>query len=370
MNITWLAKRYYTNKDALHERFGRVYQLPYYWAQSGETARLELLDYRGIRAQSLADGALDVVSTPVRSPCGMRDMVRRIAAHQSDVIVASGDCFVGLIALSLARKTRARFVFDVYDDYRSFAGHRLFVGWDAYGYLLHHADLVFYASRAMAQEDVSSPSWHLAPNGVDPYLFRPIDMMQSRAKCRLAESARWIGYFGELNPERGTEDLIAAVGMLNARDPTVRLLLCGQKCKGLSLNAPWVEYRGSVLHADIPSYINACNMVALPYRRGRLIDMASSCKIAEYLLCRRPLAATNTPNFSTNFPKQKKELGAALCRSSDPKDLARAIDYQFSHGHVVSPPNQHTWSAIAHDALAAIQGPEPTSRAQSASHSS
>lgn len=355
MNVAWLSKRHYTHKDALAERFGRVYQLPLEWAASVDS-RLELLDYYGREPATAREDALDVASTPVRSMPGMWRMARRIGAFRPDVIVASGDCFIGLLALWLARRTGARLVFDVYDDYRKFGAYRAFLGWDAYGYLLRQADLVLYASLALAREQTQPTPWHLVPNGVDPAMFNPRDATEARARVGMSNTGtRWIGYFGGMESERGSEDLITAVGLLHAQDPSIRLVLCGKQVAGQSLDRPWVDYRGSVAHTAIPDFINACDVVVLPYRRGPIIDMASSCKIAEYLFCARPLVATRTPNLMSNFPVQAAELEAAICTPGDPADLARAIAYQLQHGIVASRPTEHTWAAIAGDALDALR---------------
>jgi glycosyltransferase involved in cell wall biosynthesis len=273
-----------------------------------------------------------------------------------DVVVASGDCFIGLLAWWVARACGARFVFDVYDDYRRFGGYRLFLGTDAYGFLLRRADLVLYASRVLAQAHTGSAPWHLAPNGVDPEQFRALDTGESRRRTGMAESGtRWVGYFGGMDEERGADDLIDAVGRLHARDKAVRLVLCGHPRPGLAYREPWVDFRGPVEHARMPDFINACDVVALPYRRGPIIDMASSCKIAEYLFCRRPMVATRTPNMLGNFASQAAELGEAICSPGDAEDLARAIDYQLSHGVIATPPQDHTWRTIAAQALAALE---------------
>ena len=364
MRILWLAKRHYTQKDALAERFGRVYELPSHWAEIGVDACLELLDYRGGPPCILDDGRLRVASTPVMSLPGMLRLRRRVAAFRPDAIVASGDCFVGLLAWRLARKLGARFVFDVYDDYRTFAGYRAFLGWDAYGFLMRRAHRVFYASRALADTHAWAAPWHLVPNGVDPAVFRPGDRASARARCGLADAGhRWVGYFGSMEPERGPADLIVAVGTLHGRDPAIRLVLCGTAPPGLDVAAPWVEYHGNVDHARIPDYINACDVVALPYRRGPTIDMASSVKIAEYLFCERPVVSTATPNLLSNFAREARELGEAVCRPGDPADLARAIGYQLEHCRVVVRPERHTWSAIAQDAWRAIEAVSAANRA-------
>lgn len=354
MKVVWLAKRHYTHKDALTERFGRVYQLPLEWADSIGT-RLELLDYYDNAPADVMDGSLVVSSTPVRSLRALREMMRRITEYRPHIIMASGDCFIGLLAAWLARGARAHLVFDVYDDYREFGAHRAFLGWDAYGSLLRRASLVLYASQALADQHRAATPWHLVPNGIDPTMFQPQDTAQARRRIGMADRNRWIGYFGGMEPERGAADLIEAVGLLHKHDSSVRLVLCGKQHPDVALDRPWVDYRGSVKHASIPDFINACDVVTLPYRRGPIIDMASSCKIAEYLFCGRPVVATDTPNLLSNFPVQARELGDAICKPGDPADLARAIAYQLQNGLVASKPEQHTWAAIAQDTLAALQ---------------
>jgi glycosyltransferase involved in cell wall biosynthesis len=356
MEVIWLAKRHYTHKDALADRFGRTYELPLAWSRDGAGASLELVDYHGRQAASHVDGRLEVHSTPIRRLDALRDLRRRVLARKPDVIVASSDCFAGMLGLHLARASGARFVFDVYDDYRTFGAYRLFAGFPAYAFLLRRATLVLYASRAVADRHDAASPWTFVPNGVDPALFRPGTQAAARAAVKLADGdTRWIGYFGGLEAERGPEDLVAAVGLLHARDPAIRLALCGPTVPGQNLRASWVELRGSIPHATVPDYINACDVVALPYRRGPVIDMASSLKMAEYLYCMRPIVATRTPSLTANFPIQAQELGEAIAEPGNVADLARAIEHQLLHPTIASIPKDQAWAEVAERALASIK---------------
>lgn len=356
MSIVWITKRHYTHKDALKERFGRVYELPLAWSRMGNTVSLEFVDYYGHILASNRDENLDIFSTPVRNLPALLAMRRRIITHRPEIIIASGDCFIGLLALRLARRTGALFVFDVYDDYRQFGANRLFAGLPAFEFLLRRAELVLYASQALASAHSANTPWILVPNGVDPAMFHPGSCKAARAAVGLANTdERWVGYFGGLETERGSEDLVAAVGILHAHDPSIRLVLCGRPIAGMNLRAPWVELRGSVPHAAIPDYINACDVVTLPYRRGPMIDMASSVKIAEYLYCRRPVVATRTPNFIANFPTQAVQLGDAICAPGDVADIARAINAQLRTPIIASEPREHAWQGIAEKTLATLR---------------
>ena len=46
MRIYLICKRYYTNKDLIKERFGRLYHLPKEWAANGAEVWVNAIDYR------------------------------------------------------------------------------------------------------------------------------------------------------------------------------------------------------------------------------------------------------------------------------------------------------------------------------------
>lgn len=357
MSILWLGKRFYTNKDALRERFGRIYQLPRYWQAMGQEVRLWLVDYHTRESVRADDGGMQIVSAPAFSRGTFRQMLATVMVRRADCIVASGDCYLGMLGWLLARLSGAAFVFDVYDKYDEFAGYRRFPWFDPFSFLLRHADGLIFASQTLP-ERLAMPAakpFHVAPNGVDAALFRAGDMLESRRILGLPPDIALVGYFGSMEPDRGVADLIAAVAKLRESGTPVELLLAGKAAGGLNLSAPWIRYLGMVPHTQMPLLLNACDIVTVPYRLGAFMDMGASCKIAEYLACRRPVVATATPNFSANFPVQAAALGPALCRASDPQDLARALAYQLK-ARIVPPlaRNLH-WETIAETALRWLQ---------------
>ncbi|MEZ5461958.1 glycosyltransferase [Dokdonella sp.] len=357
MRILHLAKRRYTNKDALAERFGRVYQLPLYWSARNHQVELALVDYHSLQKEQVAQDGFTTHSLPILDPLSFWRLKRIARALQPDVIVASGDCFVGLIGYHISRSACAPFVFDVYDDYSSFGSYRAFLGWNALDFLLNRADLVLYASRTLADRHFARSKWVLTPNGVDTEKFRPGDTATARRRIGLDGNVdTLVGYFGSMERDRGVDDLIVAVGQLHAIDSNIRLLLCGTLRPDLQPLPPWINYMGVVPHVAMPDYLNACDVLALPYRRSQMMDMGASCKIAEYLLCERPLVATHTPNFSSNFPMQAVELGPAMCSPADAADLARAISLQLQERRICSRPEDHAWPTIANNVLSSILG--------------
>jgi glycosyltransferase involved in cell wall biosynthesis len=355
MRILFLGKRRYTNQDSLAQRFGRIRWLPLLWHQAGHSVHLVLLDYHGYRREVSTDDGFTVQSLPAFRLDSVVHLSASAKALQPDIVLASGDCFLGLLGQYLARRTGAKFVFDVYDDYSTFGAYRVFMGWDALRFLCRCADLVMYASRAIADQHKFDSSWCVVPNGIDGTEFAPVPMSEARAKLGLPESGRLVGYFGSMTGEHGVGVLIRAVQKLRIQQSDVRLLLCGRQHPSTPVTGEGVLYRGMVPHGMIPNYLNACDVLALPYLRGAFMDSASSCKIAEYLFCRRPIVATRTPNFVQNFPEQARQLDALLVPPGDADALAGSIQRQLDDPVIAQPPDEMTWQEIASRLMAHLQ---------------
>ena len=356
MKVLFLGKRFYTNKDALSERFGRIFHLPLEWARSGHHVRLWLLDYHSRQQVDTREGSLSIWSSPLASLRTIAHLVGSLRLRP-EVVVASGDCYISLLGWMLARATRARFVFDIYDKYDAFAGYVRPFGWDLFGFLRRHADLMLFSSTPLARSlglDTSGAGAVLVPNGVDEAAFRALPRDACRHALGLDADAVLIGYFGGMEPDRGVADLILAVERLRASGSQAKLLVCGKAHASTPLDRDWIIFRGMVAHAEMPEYVNAADVVAIPYRLSPFMDMGSSCKIAEYLMCRRPIVSTRTPNFLGNFPVQAEQIGGGLCTPGDVDDLARAIDFQLHDAVVAQAVPDLAWPSIAARAMSLI----------------
>jgi glycosyltransferase involved in cell wall biosynthesis len=158
-------------------------------------------------------------------------------------------------------------------------------------YTLRHANCVIARSSEAAdvirRKDYSGPL-HVVPNCVDAELFRPLD----RAKCRreLGLEAFTVGYIGRLVEEKGLEDLLEALALC---PPEVQLLFVGEgdfkqvleaKVRALNL-APRVRFEGARPLQQLPSVMNAIDVLALPSRTtaswkeqfGRVLIEANAC---------------------------------------------------------------------------------------------
>lgn len=360
MRILFIGKRFYTNRDAFTERFGRIYQLPYWWADAGHEVDLWLIDYHGREVGVTQDESLKVETTPVLrwrffarwiSACFSRRGVRR-----PDIVVASGDCYVGLVAYVTALFCRAKFVFDVYDRYDVFAGYRRLPGFDPLKFLLRRAWMATFASNKVL-DDLESMTTRavLVPNGVDLSRFRPLPMPESRRQFRLPENVALVGYFGSMEPERGVEDLIAAVATLVDQGVAVNLVIGGKADPGIDFEYPWLHYLGNIEFAKMPAALASCDVLTLPYRQGDFVDNASSCKIAEYIAVQRPIVATRSPNLIQNFPEQAAQLDGLLATPGDAAELARCLQSQLAERRLVPMAAGMSWQEISLRLLTALE---------------
>lgn len=348
MSVLFIGKRFYTNRDALTERFGRLYQLPLHWANAGIPTRLWLIDYHSRQQALQTDGKLSVISTPVFSAAWLKELARHLGREKPDVIVASGDCYVGLLGYWLARRARAHFIFDIYDKYDEFSGYKRLPGLDPLPFLIRKSDSLIFASHALMQELAAERrETFLAPNGVDKSLFFARDMQASRQQLGLSSAGKYIGYFGSMEPERGVDDLIAAVQILRKEGMDIEALLGGAPPKHFDLSQDGVRYLGNLPFEQVPTALSCCDLLALPYRHSPFLDMASSCKIAEYIAIARPVIATRTPNLLENFRAQAEELETVMAEPGNPPGLAVSIKQQLVASIIPSMPENFEWREIA-----------------------
>src|SRR5690606_30030202 len=150
--------------------------------------------------------------------------------------------------------------------------------------LLRRSDAILFASQAMMdRSEVAAGSKFVVPNGVDYGHFRPLEKWESRERFGVSADSMCIGYFGSFTPDRGVADLLTAVAGVRARGVLMDVVLGGRE-EGFSIpDRSWIRYLGNLAYKDVPEAMACCDLLALPYRNSDYLDMASSCKIAEYI---------------------------------------------------------------------------------------
>jgi glycosyltransferase involved in cell wall biosynthesis len=348
LNILFIGKRFYTNRDAIFEKYGRIYQIPWCWAKNGHDVKLWLVDYHGKETLNMAEERLDILSTPVKNLQLFRYWLsgKYRTDKKIDVVVASGDCYIGLMGYLIAKKNKSKFVFDVYDKYDEFGGYIKPFGFDLFGFLLKKADTRFFASQKLL-EGIGQAEDCILENGIDASRFGNISQQEAREKAQIKTENYLVGYFGGMEPDRGVEDLIDAIQLLRSQSIPVELVLGGNAPDGLNLNRPGVRYLGNIPFNNIPYMLAACDVLTVPYRRSPFMDAGASNKIAEAMICERPIVATRTPNLSANFPLQAHALEPYLAEPANPESLALAIKKQLEDRLIVEKPEGIYWHQIA-----------------------
>jgi glycosyltransferase involved in cell wall biosynthesis len=356
MRFGLLCKRYYTNKDLLSERFGRLYHLPAELSRLGHKGLVLAADYRsdvtdvletrGTVFYSLPSSVLNLFSFVAKT-------YRRFRSFCPDVLIASGDSHLGALGLLYARMLGIPFVFDIYDDYTTFESHKIPGMRKLFYYSVQKADLVVTASVPLCRRLREFNKAILTiENGTDLALFKPMDRESARGTLSVDKNKTVIGFFGSITRNRGVQTLIQAISILRSVYPNVLLLIAGRNSFKLELNKPYIDYRGMVPHEEVPRLINSCDVAVIPYLSDRQTEMTNACKIAEYQACGVPVVATRVSNNAEIFA----DAPQSICEPGDPEDMALAIRSQLESPQIARFPEGMTWQNLGERLSDVLEG--------------
>jgi glycosyltransferase involved in cell wall biosynthesis len=345
MKLHFLCKRYYTCKDLIRDRFGRLYHLPYQLHRLGSDVSITAIDYHQSTTEVHELNGLvfrTLPATLAQMPRAVINLQRALHSNLPDILIASGDSHIGYLGLWLARRLGIPFVFDVYDYYPAFAGNRIPGMKTIFRKAVTGADLVLCASTPlMARLKPLNASCLLIENGVDRYLFQTYDRVTSRSSLGIDPDIPVIGYFGSMFDNKGPL-LLDACQILVQSIPALRLLIAGPVFN-LDIGYTWVTYLGELPQTEIPRVIAACDVCVVPLAHHPLYNFTGSCKIAEYLSCGKPVVATDVAGHREIF----KAAPQSLCQP-EPDDMAETILRQLQNPQVAPFPPTLEWTTITH----------------------
>lgn len=347
LKIVFLVKRFYTNKDLIEDRFGRLFYFPSILAETGHECVVYALDFKNKTAVDVRKDNVQFYSIPVKSfwrlPL-MRRFFRKLVTTRADVVFSSGDSYLGYLGLLLSARLSATAVFDIYDDYAHFGSNRIPFMRTLLRAAASKSDLVICASEPIREKYGScQKNTLLIQNGVDNRIFRPEDKFAAREKSKVKNQDIVVGYFGSIHKPRGVDDLIVAIEQLRAKGHDIRLLMAGRNYGEVGLDQPWIDYRGMVHQKDLVALINSCDVVTVPYKDTDIIRMTNACKLMEYIACRVPIIVSDVSDYASYFS------GDYNCVSipGDPESLASAIVYQIRTKKLVDEGRVISWENLA-----------------------
>ena len=191
----------------------------------------------------------------------------------------------------------------------------------------------------------------VSPNGVDMEMFgSPVPADPERARALGLDGKTVIGFIGSFYPYEGLDDLIAAMPMLLARDPDLRLLLVGGGPAEDALRvqaesspaAHAIRFVGRVPHQEVEQYYSLIDILAYPRKAMRLTATVTPLKPLEAMAQGRLVAASNVGGhrelitdgitgtlFAPDDPTAMAESLANLVAARDSWDTIRAAARAF-----------------------------------------
>jgi glycosyltransferase involved in cell wall biosynthesis len=200
----------------------------------------------------------------------------------------------------------------------------------------------------------------IVPNGIDRARFRPQDQKDARRALGLPLGGSVVLYVGNIELHKGTSDLILAFAPL-ARRRDVSLIMLGDgtqvtECGKLAaeLAAP-VRFVGPRPHEEVPSWMAACDVLALPSWNEGTPNV-----VLEALACGRRVVATRvdgTPNVVSS------DILGTLVPPRDPTALTAALEAAVSTPYdpiavseALDAPDWQGSARLLHDSLLAALG--------------
>jgi teichuronic acid biosynthesis glycosyltransferase TuaC len=215
------------------------------------------------------------------------------------------------------------------------------------------------ASIGMATDGVGTPRRpvRVVPNGADTRVFFPRDRTEMRRRLGLPQGERIISFVGKLEPRKGVDHLIEAMGLLAkrpARTPLLVMAGIGPMQAGLEERAralgigDRVRFVGKVPHDDVALWMAAGDVFVLPSLSEGLPTV-----VCEAMNVGLPVVATavdGTPEIVRDgdtgllvAPRDPVALADALARVIENPELAAAMSVRaLEVGRA-----EYTWAANA-----------------------
>lgn len=198
-----------------------------------------------------------------------------------------------------------------------------------------HANHVFTLTTALADElvqrGVERDRISLAPNGIEPEAFSPIDRDSAAAvELGIADDAFVVGYVGSIVAYEGLDDLLGALRLLAPRHRHLRVIIVGDGDTRIPLQQKSREYgvadrvifTGKVPPDAVSRYFSLFDAIALPRKPYQVCRLVSPLKPLEAMAMNVPMIVSDVEALAEMV---EDGVSALVHKSGDPKSLATAI---------------------------------------------
>ena len=173
-------------------------------------------------------------------------------------------------------------------------------------HVVHHAAQVVTICQGLKDDliarGVPASKITISPNGVDLALFGQAAARDpALAQVIGLRAGPVIGFIGSFYDYEGLDDLIAALPLLQAREPGAQLLLVGggpmeaalRQQAAASPAHSAIHFAGRVPHSEVERYYALIDVLAFPRKQCRLTDLVTPLKPLEAMAQGRLVAASN-----------------------------------------------------------------------------
>lgn len=366
MNILVIAKRFYTGKDLLAERYGRVYELSAELAAAGHSIYGIALDYRRLADRGL-DDIVDAnlhwqtVSLFPNVIGGFRAYVKKIEStvltKGIDIVLSVSDVFHVILGGRIAARYGLMHVADLYDNYESFSASRTPGATMLFRRALRRADGIVCVTESLAAHvrdkyGINARS-QVITNAVNIEQFTPLDRAECRKKLGLPVDKRIVGYGGAIAANRGIQLVFQAHSEVMEHRPDTHLVLAGPVDRHVEIPSDGnVHYLGEIGYKAMPAFFGALDVGIISNLDSAFGRYCFPQKLFELLACNTPVVIASTGDLSNLM----SGCTHALFEPGSTKGLVRAIGMQLDKPCMpdIEIPTWHRQGAILSDYLRSV----------------
>jgi teichuronic acid biosynthesis glycosyltransferase TuaC len=325
MKILVIMKRFGANKDMVLEDFGRQIRL---FENLSNSHDIDFFcpDYIKKESKIIKRKGIRYIIRPVSifsSFLCYNSLKNLIENEMYEMIVATTDPLIGIVASKLSKKFRIPFVYDLQDNFEAYDSYKLPFVKHFDREAVKSANAVLTVSKSL-KSHISKfrkgKPIHVLNNGIDLKLFKTAGKVDARKKLKLPLKSKIIVFIGHLESIKGSKILIDAFDRIRKIHPDTYLLLSG-KIDDVDIMHKNIIYRKFSNREEVVLGLNAADVAALPNPVNNFTKYCFPYKLLEYMACNLPIVATDIGDVSLMLRKYK----GSLCRPNDSEDLANKI---------------------------------------------
>ena len=357
MRLLVLTSRYTASRDIIGEDFGRQVRLFESLKKLGHEIDFLCADYKKFENRNSELHGITVFIRPfslAKSLSFLKNLKNLLKSKEYDFLIATSDPLWGIFGRIYAKKRGIKFIYDLHDNYETYASYRIPLLKYFDRHAVRHADIVTTVSFALKEKisKIRKKNVFVVQNGVDLELFIPLEKKPSRKKLKLPLGSKIIVYTGSIQKTLGVDILISAFQKIRKEIPDAKLLLVGRAAAD-NLNKkeiPDVKQQGiisfdAVSQQDVVLAINSADVAAIPSPSNEFTKYCFPYKCVEYMACNTPIAATALGDVKLML----KDYKESLCEPGNGEELYKKIKIQLKKGKINyrRKLEDYTWDKIA-----------------------